>query len=315
MAIFRLGVVGAGRMGRTHLSALRASERLRVVAVTEPAAAARRGVDSPGVAVHAELDGMLRGGGLDGVLVAAPSTLHLETVRRIAAAGLPILCEKPCGVSAAEAKAAADIAATAGVPLQIAYWRRFVPALKRLQQRIAAGELGELYLVTCYQWDEKPPAATFRRQSGGILIDMGVHEFDQVRWLSGQEFATIGAAPSAAASEPPVDGDPESAQLLATLSGGGTAFISLGRRFPLGDVCRAEVFGTEGAEDCRFLWPPSAESVFKEALRLQAEGFAAWVGGSPAQGATAADAIAALEAAERAGAILGDSATRVVARR
>jgi Oxidoreductase family, NAD-binding Rossmann fold/Oxidoreductase family, C-terminal alpha/beta domain len=206
MAIFRLGLVGAGRMGRTHLGALGGSERLRVVAVTEPAAAARRAVDAPGIAVHADLDAMLKAGGLDGVLVAAPSTLHLDTVRRITGAGLPILCEKPCGVSAAEAKAAAEAAGAAGVPLQIAYWRRFVPALKRLQQRIAAGDLGELYLVTCYQWDEKPPAAAFRRQSGGILIDMGVHEFDQVRWLSGQEFATIGAAPSGVASEPPVEG-------------------------------------------------------------------------------------------------------------
>ena len=75
---------------------------------------------------------------------------------------------------------------------------------------------------------------------------------------------------------------------------------SLGRRFPLGDVCRVEVFGTRDADDCRFLWPPDSEQVFLDALRRQAEEFAAWVRGGPAEGATAADAVAALDAAERA---------------
>jgi myo-inositol 2-dehydrogenase/D-chiro-inositol 1-dehydrogenase len=84
------------------------------------------------------------------------------------------------------------------------------------------------------------------------------------------------------------------------LSGGSTALVSLGRRFPLGDVCRVEAFGTRDTEDCRFLWPPDGESVFLQALQRQAEGFADWVRGADALGATAADAIAALEAAEKA---------------
>jgi myo-inositol 2-dehydrogenase / D-chiro-inositol 1-dehydrogenase len=84
------------------------------------------------------------------------------------------------------------------------------------------------------------------------------------------------------------------------MSGGTTGMVSLGRRFPLGDVCKVEVFGTKGAEECRFLWPPDAEKSFLEALRLQAESFVNWVGGRPAEGASALDAVAALEAAERA---------------
>ena len=88
--------------------------------------------------------------------------------------------------------------------------------------------------------------------------------------------------------------------MLCTLSGGSNALVSLGRRFPLGDVCRVEVFGTRDAEDCRFLWPPDGESVFLQALQRQAEGFADWVRGGEATGATAADAVAALEAAEQA---------------
>jgi myo-inositol 2-dehydrogenase/D-chiro-inositol 1-dehydrogenase len=290
--LFRIGLVGAGRMGRVHLRALSSSDTVRIVAAAEPSEAARAALRD--VASHADVAAMLSAGGLDGVLIAAPSTLHLSLVRQIAAAGLPILCEKPCGIAADQAREAATIAERHNVKLQVAYWRRFVPALQRMRQRIADGELGALYFVACHQWDGEPPSAQFSVGSGGIFVDMGVHEFDQIRWLTGQEFARLETAIASVTAEP------ESAQVLCTLSGGSTALVSLGQRFRIGDVCRVEVFGTRDAEDCRFLWPPDGEAVFLDALRRQAEAFAAWVRGGPAAGASAADAVAALAAAEQA---------------
>jgi myo-inositol 2-dehydrogenase/D-chiro-inositol 1-dehydrogenase len=244
---------------------------------------------------------MLLAGGLDAVLVAAPSTLHLGLVERIADAGLPILCEKPCGITAQQAREAASIAERRNVKLQVAYWRRFVPALQRLRRRIVDGEMGALYFLACYQWDGEPPPVQFHAGSGGIFVDMGVHvrsdplaerpEFSAFpcRMVFWRWFAA---------------GDTESAQALCTLSGGSTALVSLGRRFPLGEFCRVEVFGTRDAEDCRFLWPPDGEQVFMQALRRQAESFATWVRGGDAEGATADDAVAALQAAEQATAAL-----------
>ena len=300
MAIFRMGLVGAGRMGRTHMRALADSDVLRIVAVADPLEQARAAVAAPGIAVHADLTGMLRAGGLDGVLIASSSDTHLAGIGELAAAGIPILCEKPCGLTSRQGQEAAALAAAAKVPLQVAYWRRFVPSLKKLKARIVAGELGDLYLAICYQWDEQPPPPSFRTRSGGIFMDMAVHEFDQIRWLSGQEISELHAMAAGTLSAPPVAGDAESAQVLCALSGGATGIVSLGRRFPLGDVCKAEVFGTKSAEECRFLWPPAAEQAFLDALRLQAESFVRWVGGAPAEGASALDAVAALEAAERA---------------
>jgi myo-inositol 2-dehydrogenase/D-chiro-inositol 1-dehydrogenase len=300
MAIFRMGLLGAGRMGRTHLRALAHSEILRIVAVADPLESARVAVDAPGISVHADLAAMLRTGGLDGVLIASSSDAHLTAITDLAAASMPILCEKPCGLSSRQGQEAAAIAAAAKVPLQVAYWRRFVPGLRKLKSRIDAGELGDLYLVTCYQWDERPPPPSFRTRSGGIFMDMAVHEFDQIRWLSGQEIEALHAVAAQTLSDAPVAGDAESAQVLCALSGGATGLVSLGRRFPLGDVCKMEVFGTRDAEECRFLWPPSADLAFLEALRLQAESFVRWVGGAAAEGASALDAVAALDAAERA---------------
>jgi myo-inositol 2-dehydrogenase / D-chiro-inositol 1-dehydrogenase len=307
VAVFKLGLAGAGRMGRNHLRALASSDQVRVVAVAEPAEPARTALGSAGVPLYADLASMLDAGGLDGVLVCVPSTMHLDTVKTLIAAGLPILCEKPVGVTADQALLASRLAAHESLPLQVGFWRRFVPALKQLKARIASGDLGDLYLVANYQWDGSPPGAYFREHSGGIFVDMGVHEFDQTRWLTGQEFGDISALASGVAAEP-WPGDPESAQALCDLSGGSSALVSLGRRFPLGDVCKVEVFGTRGAEECRFLWPPTADDTFFEALKVQAESFARYAGGAELEGAGGADAAAALAAAERAATLLSKRA-------
>jgi myo-inositol 2-dehydrogenase / D-chiro-inositol 1-dehydrogenase len=294
---FRLGLIGAGRMGRTHLRALADSDLVAVTAIAEMSAPAREAAAAPGVTLHASVAEMLETAPLDGVLIVAPTDQHGVLIAEVAAHGLPILCEKPCGLTAAAASASAQAAAAAGVPLQVAYWRRFVPGLQRLHDRIAAGELGVMHLLTCYQWDEQPPSAAFRAHSGGIAIDMGVHEFDQLRWLTGQEIASLAVVTSGRAPDGIEDVD--GAQVIAALSGGATGFISLGRYYPAGDAVWAEAFGTEGSERCDVIDPADGERAQLEALRRQAESFAGFATGAPCAGATAQDAIAALTAAEQ----------------
>ena len=306
---FRLGLIGAGRMGRTHMRALAGSGQVAVTAIAEVSAPGRDAVASSGAALYPAVGPMLDGAAIDGVLITAPSDQHAQIVAEVAARGLPILCEKPCGVTTAQTRAAAAAAAAAGVPFQVAYWRRYVPALRRLREQIGGGELGTVHLVTCYQWDDQPPSAAFRAHSGGILIDMGVHEFDQLRWLTGQDIGALSGVASGlvpgALGEPPYQApDVDSAQVIAELSGGGSGVISLGRFHPAGDMARAEAFGTRGTARCDFLDPADGERAQLEAVRRQAESFAAFARGGPCDGATGADAIAALDAAERAGAAI-----------
>ena len=307
---FRFGLIGAGRMGRTHMRAFAGSERVAVTAIAEVSEQARRAVESSGAALYPGIGQMLGGAPLDGVLITAPSDQHGQIIAEVAARGLPILCEKPCGVSVAQTRAAVEAAAAAGVPFQVAYWRRYVPMLAALRERIAAGELGMVHLVTCYQWDLGPPPPAFRAHSGGILIDMGVHEFDQLRWLTGQDIVALaavasGPVPGGLGEAPDQTPDVDGAQVIAELSGGSTGFISLGRYHPAGDMARAEAFGTHGTARCDFLDPAQGERAQLEAVRLQGESFAAFAGGGPCEGATGADAIAALDAAQRAGAAIG----------
>src|SRR5215475_5721977 len=274
---FRLGLIGAGRMGRTHLRSLAGSDGVTVTAIAEVSEPPRRAVEPSGAALYPGIGPMLDGAALDGVLITAPSDQHGAIISEVAARGLPILCEKPCGVTAAQTRAAVETAAAAGVPFQVAYWRRYVPAL--------------------------------RAHSGGILIDMGVHEFDQLRWLTGQDITALSAVASGLVpdglGEPPDQAtDVDSAQVIAELSRGGSGFISLGRYHPAGDMARAEAFGTRGTARCDFLDPAEGERAQLAAVRLQAESFAAFARGGRCEGATGADAMAALEAAEQAGAAM-----------
>jgi myo-inositol 2-dehydrogenase / D-chiro-inositol 1-dehydrogenase len=277
--VTRIAVVGAGRMGRAHLAALERCRHARAVAIVDPDPRARARAGVPG---FTGVDELLAAGGFDAVIVAAPTDLHLDLVRKLA--GLPILCEKPCGMTAAEAAAAAD---AGGERLRVGYWRRFVPSLQRLR----ASPLGEPLAVICHQWDEAPPPPGFRERSGGIAIDMAVHEIDQVRWLLGQEFGEVSAAGADGS------GDPDVAVAVGRLSGGAVATITLGRRFPRGDSCWVELFATGGYERIEFM---TSEDDFLAALAAQADAFATDAPGA----AGGADAVAALRVAERIDAAL-----------
>ena len=289
---FRLALVGAGRMGVTHARALASSRAVEIACVVEPSDAAAAKVDVPRATLDALPD-------VDGALVCVPTRFHLEVVTQLAALGLPILCEKPCGLTSEETRAIAAL----GARLQVAYWRRFVPALRELRERIRAGDLGDVVFVSSAQLDELPPARGFRdpQSSGGIIVDMGVHEFDQLRWLTGLEIGAVTGVAGAVGWDEPVEGDPELVQVALAVDGGIAASVTLARRHPPGEVCRVEVIGLDGAERLDFVAPPDGDETIAAALRAQAEDFA--LGRS--EGATVADAVAAMEAAERAKAALG----------
>lgn len=304
----RIALIGAGRMGRVHLDALRHSAQIEVAGIVEPVARTRAELTRDGLPAYATVDELLgrgrgQGRGRDapeGVLIAAPSDQHPGLVAEFTAAGIPTLCEKPLGIRTEQSLEAARAAADAGVLLQVGYWRRFVPELRALRERIRAGELGQISQLSCMQWDAEPPSEQFRAHSGGITVDMGVHEFDQTRWLLGQEFEWIAAAHAGHSSEPRDPADPDCATLLAQLSGGASATISLGRRFPYADSCWLEVWGTEGYERVAFMWDTAGDEVFRQAMERQAEAFARAIRGAGREGADGADAFAALSAAELA---------------
>jgi myo-inositol 2-dehydrogenase/D-chiro-inositol 1-dehydrogenase len=309
-SVVELALVGAGRMGRMHLRALDPAEgrtaAVRITDVVEPSAAARDMLRDNGYRLHESLTDLLAARRPDGVLVAAPTDRHTDVARAALAAGIPVLCEKPAGLTWQEVEETGRVAAEREVAFQVGYWRRFVPAMAALRERVIAGELGQVLHIVCAQWDSAPPPAQFRHSSGGAFIDMGVHEFDVIRWLTGQSVASVVAVetPALDAAAHP---DADNAQALLGLSGGTTAAVSLGRHYPGGDLVTIEVFGSAGHERATVLDPGDDDGPMLDALARQAESFAELIRGGRRRGAGTADAVAALQDAARAAEALRSS--------
>ena len=253
-APFRLGLIGGGRMGRTHLRALEGSDQVMVVAVAEPFEAAAAQLREQGLPVYPTVEEMFASSELDGVLIAVPTPQHIDTT----------------------------------------------------------GKYGAVHMLVCSQWDEAPPPLAFRQHSGGIYIDMGVHEIDQTLWLLGQDFAAMKAQAFPTTEDPQAENDVDSAQALVMLSGGTSTLVSLGRFYEGGDIVSVELFGSKGHTRFDVVSPETGEDPQLHALRLQAEAFARQARGAAPEGTTAEEAARVLELAhgltEAAGiAVLGAS--------
>ena len=191
---------------------------VRVTDVVEPVTAAREALRGGGHRVHATLADLLASGGRTASSW-RPRRVTAGVARAALGAGIPVLCEKPAGLTWQEVEETGRVADDRGVAFQVAYWRRVVPAMLALRERIVAGELGQVLHLVCAQWDGAPPPPQFRHGSGGAFVDMGVHEFDVVRWLTGRSVESVAAvqtpALDAAAARTPTTPRPCSASPVA----------------------------------------------------------------------------------------------------
>jgi myo-inositol 2-dehydrogenase/D-chiro-inositol 1-dehydrogenase len=248
-----LAVIGAGRMGRSHARLIAAgAPELRVVAIGDIDGAAARALadeiggatpfDDPVAAICAA--------GVDAVLIAVSSVHHRAIVDAAASAGRDILCEKPLALDLAETDAILGAVARAGVRLQVGLMRRHDPDHVRARARIAAGELGRPLLFTSRQYDTDPPppAILDPRISGGIMLDMGIHEFDSGRYLMGSEIVEVQATGSVQVyPEAAKHGDVDTAVVNLRFASGAIGSIELSRRVAFGEDVRTEVHGTLGS--------------------------------------------------------------------
>jgi predicted dehydrogenase len=247
-----IGVVGAGRMGSIHarLVAQGVPEAILAGIADVNVDAARRLADELGnPPVFGSLDDMLAAPRIDAVLIAVSSNRHLEAIRVAAAAGRDILCEKPIALTMADTLAGIEAAETAGVRLQVGFMRRWDPDYARARARLASGDLGRPILFKSLQFDAEPPPPAFADPavSGGIMVDMGIHEFDLARWLMDDEVVEVHAYGSSVAHpELATVGDVDSAVVNLRFAGGTTGTVELARNTTYGEDVRTEVLATAG---------------------------------------------------------------------
>jgi predicted dehydrogenase len=248
-----LAVIGAGRMGRNHARLIAAgAPELRIVAIgdVDGGAARRLAEEIGGAEAFGDPVAAICAARVDAVLVAVSSIHHREIVEAAAAAGKDILCEKPLALDLTGTDAILAAVERAGVRLQVGLMRRHDPDHVRARARIVAGELGRPLLFSSRQYDTDPPppAVLDPRTGGGIMLDMGIHEFDSARFLMGSEVVEVQATGSVQLfPELAAHGDVDTAVVNLRFAAGAIGSIELSRRVAFGEDVRTEVHGTEGS--------------------------------------------------------------------
>ena len=244
----RIGVIGVGRIGRMHAELL--AQRVAgatVAAVADANAAAAREVGAKlGVPVH-DVDGLLAAGDVDAVAICTSTDTHADLICAAAAAGKPIFCEKPVSLDLAEVDRALAAVDDAGVPFQIGFNRRFDPAHQAVRDAVAGGAVGEPHLVRISSRDPAPPPLAYVRVSGGIFLDMTIHDFDMARYVAGSEVVEVFARGAVRVDSAFADaGDVDTALVTLVHANGCLTAIDNSRQAVYGYDQRVEVFGSAG---------------------------------------------------------------------
>jgi myo-inositol 2-dehydrogenase / D-chiro-inositol 1-dehydrogenase len=240
-----VGVIGVGRIGAFHvetLSQLESVQRLTLADVD--AARARRLTDELG-AQAAETPEALVDAGVDALVIATPTPAHAPMLRLAAASGLPAFCEKPVALDLATLDDVVAEVDQAGILVQVGFQRRFDAGYRAAREAVASGALGNLLAVRAATHDPAPPDEEYIAASGGIFHDLHIHDFDAVRYVTGQEIVEVYA--DGAVRETPWfkrHGDVDTAVAVLRLAGGALGILSGTRHDPRGYDVRLEAFGT-----------------------------------------------------------------------
>jgi myo-inositol 2-dehydrogenase/D-chiro-inositol 1-dehydrogenase len=244
-----VGVVGAGRIGRIHAEFLARRVRnasLAGVQDVRPDAAAAL-ADELGVPSFDSVERMLADPGVDAVAICSSTDTHAELATATANAGKAIFCEKPLSLELADVDRVGAAVAEAGVPFQIGFNRRFDPSHRSVRDAVTAGKVGDPHLVRITSRDPFPPPLDYVRVSGGIFLDMTIHDFDMARFVTGSEVVEVYARGSVRI-EPSYRevGDVDTAVVVLEHENGCVTAIDNSRRSGYGYDQRVEAFGSRG---------------------------------------------------------------------
>ena len=256
----RIGLLGAGRIGKVHVIAIASTSGaiLRAVADASPEAANAL-AEQHAVSVRS-IEEILAAPDIDAVFITTPTDLHAELIIASADAGKAIFCEKPIDLSADQTRACLAVVAARNVPLMVGFNRRFDPNFMGVRARIDAGAIGNVEMVTITSRDPVPPPLSYMARSGGLFRDMTIHDFDMARFLLGEEPVSVFAVGSVLidpeiASVPDID----SAAVTLVTTSGRIAQISNSRRATYGYDQRVEVLGSLGMAKAANLHTDSVE--------------------------------------------------------
>jgi myo-inositol 2-dehydrogenase/D-chiro-inositol 1-dehydrogenase len=240
------GVVGTGRIGKIHAGNLLAMPEVRLKAVADPFLDPDEW-SGRGIEPTLEPANVFDDPEIDAVLICSPTPTHAEFTEIAARAGKHVFCEKPIALDPDRIRTTLDVVENAGVKLQVGFNRRFDPTFARVREAVVKREIGDVHLVKVVARDPSPPPPEYVADSGGMFLDMTIHDFDMVRFLSGSEVEEVQAF-GAVLVDPAIGeaGDIDTAVVTMKLANGALAVIENSRKAVFGYDQRLEVFGSEG---------------------------------------------------------------------
>ncbi|MCE7981566.1 MAG: inositol 2-dehydrogenase [Caldilinea sp. CFX5] len=269
--LLQIGLIGAGRIAQAHAAtvAYRISNA-QLAIVTDPIASAATNIAAkfriPTIAPNYQA--ILADPQIDAVFICTPTDTHAEIMKAAARAGKQIFCEKPIALTLAATDDALAVVEQCGVKLQLGFNRRFDANYARVRKAIAGGEIGNPQILHIISRDPAPPPISYVKSSGGIFLDMTIHDWDMARFLSGSEITEVyvqgGVTVDPAIGEA---GDIDTHVTLMRFANGMIGTIDNCRQAVYGYDQRVEVLGTKGAIQTENNYPNTSVVSGADAIR------------------------------------------------
>jgi myo-inositol 2-dehydrogenase / D-chiro-inositol 1-dehydrogenase len=245
-----IALFGAGRIGVLHAANIAASHpRATLGCVYDTNRSAAEALASKhGTRVAPSVDAALASKDIDAVMIASSTSTHVELIIAAARAGKAILCEKPIDLDIERVERCRRDIAGSGVPVQIAFNRRYDRNHRAVRDAVRAGDIGALELLVLTSRDPGLPSLDYIRSSGGIFRDMTIHDFDLARFILGEDAVVEVYATGSVMVEPQFQeiGDVDTAMVVMKAASGALVHINNSRRAVYGYDQRVEAFGSKG---------------------------------------------------------------------
>jgi len=249
MSILKVGVIGLGRIGKVHLENLvQRIPSVKVIAVSNPSEAAHDFARQLGITkIYKEGKEVVFHKEVEGVIICSPTDTHAAYVKMAAKAGKHIFCEKPLEMSPNAIEELIAITKEQRVKLQVGFNRRFDANFSKVQQQVENGNIGEPHILKITSRDPSPPPLDYIKVSGGMFLDMSIHDFDMARFIVGSEVEEV-FAQTAVRVNPDIGeaGDIDTAIITLKFKNGCLGVIDNSREAVYGYDQRVEIFGSKG---------------------------------------------------------------------
>jgi len=251
MHTVNVGVIGAGRIGQIHARNLKYQiPGAKLVAVADVIETSVRKLAEELEVPMWERDyrRLLENKEIQAVVICSSTDTHAQIVGESARAGKQIFCEKPIDLKLDKIDQALEAVNKSGVKFQVGFNRRFDPSFRKARELVVSGKIGAPHLLRISSRDPQPPPIEYVRVSGGLFLDMMIHDFDMARYLMGEEVAELVASANCCIDPAIGDvGDVDTAVVLMKFVSGALGAIDNSRQAVYGYDQRIEVFGSEGS--------------------------------------------------------------------